>query len=653
MPSLVLNRFRPLEVLAVGPLGTIHTALDQETGRKVAFRVFSPPEGGAAEAWDGVIALLNRELGVVRGMDHPGIARVYDFGVEDRLYYIVTEWFDGEALRLKLDRGERRTPEAVLRMVGQAGRALEYAAERGIYHGDVTPYNLILSSDGSVHLVNFGVARVRPKGDSPYRAPEEVEGREGDCRSDLFSLGLILFELLERRHPFLGATVDETQEAILRAPLPPLTTAPPTLRPVLEKLLAKDVTARYQSWGEVAADLVRLQSAHVERAEPQPDAAISGAAQSRLHLSEVLRARKLRGDRHAALLERVRSGAGLLLRWGTLTLALAGVGHALWRRGGEHDLSVRSWSGNVEVTNQFRRQWRKATVGEELELQDAIRTRAASQAVLEVGDGSRLQLGPESLLTVHQSAFSRTAGKRLRSFQLNGGQAWVQCRPRPNQRFTVVVPGGVVSTSGGEFRVRVVPTGGAQVAFLSGHGTVRGNNADVAIGPGQQLSVREDEEPSAASTLSAAQVQAVAVERRALRLHRPASVWLQTVEGWEDATVTPLADGVASLAAMLPTPELFAQASARKRAEGALVGLGAALEQQFQLEGAYPEALNPRTLEPLSGAAALRTALLGQFKNHQLGYYKRTKDGYEVSAPIDDISGEPVYLRNGKVVDPR
>jgi eukaryotic-like serine/threonine-protein kinase len=263
----VLDRFTDEEVLGRGPLGLIYAAVETATGRRVALRGFTRPENARAEHWQQAIDRYTEELTRAQALDHPSIARIFEFEEERGLYYVISEWFDGESLQMKLDKGERWSGDEAIRLISQAGEALDYAAKSRAYHGDITPFNLILSQDGAVHVVNFGLAHSRSKRSSLYRAPEEILGYEGDPRSDLFCLGLILFQMLEGRHPFAPGTPEEVHEWILRAPTPPLTKTPFHIHAVVRKLLAKNTSDRYRSWADAAADLEHARSAVL-----QPDA---------------------------------------------------------------------------------------------------------------------------------------------------------------------------------------------------------------------------------------------------------------------------------------------------------------------------------------------------------------------------------------------
>src|SRR5437763_6991565 len=120
----VLDRFTDERVLGRGPLGLIYAAVERESGRKVALRGFTRPANARPEHWEQAIARYHRELTLAQSLDHPNIARIFEFEEENGLYYVISEWFDGEALQMKLDRGERWTSEEAIALISQAGEAL-------------------------------------------------------------------------------------------------------------------------------------------------------------------------------------------------------------------------------------------------------------------------------------------------------------------------------------------------------------------------------------------------------------------------------------------------------------------------------------------------------------------------------------------------
>lgn len=297
--SSVLVRYEPQGILGVGPLGKIYAATESGTGRRVAFRGFRRPKEADEATWGKAIEKLNRELSAARKLEHPGIARIFDFGEEEGLYYVITEWFEGEPLSVRLQRGEKFAPDDALNLIGQAGRSVEYAIEEGAVHGDLTPFNLIITKDGAVRIVNYGLASCRPKDDSVYRSPEELLGHEPGPRSDLFALGVLLHTMLEGVHPFGSGSPAEVQQRMLQAPPAPAASAPPYLQGILARMLAKRPGDRYETWAEVAADIINSRApapapppSPGDKPDPPAPAATPSISQFKLTHSDIVQMRK-------------------------------------------------------------------------------------------------------------------------------------------------------------------------------------------------------------------------------------------------------------------------------------------------------------------------------------------------------------------------
>jgi len=329
-------------------------------------------------ACQAAIDRYTRELTAAQKLDHPSINRLYEFGEDEGIYYVVSEWFEGEPLRKKIDQKVRPNSSQALNWIGQAGRALDEAAQAGACHGDVTPYNLVVLQDGSVKVVNFGLGHCRPKEDSIYRAPEQIFGDEGDPRSDLFCLGLLLYELLEGRHPFGGGSPKETQDRIVWGAVPPLTDAQPHLEAILQKLLAKRAVERYQSWSEAAADLAQGraptgQLRSLDDALPTaPGEASPSLAHFQLSTSDVLRARRILQERAMTAAARRRRAVFRVVKAAAAAALVVWLGRGIQRVRTENTVTLEEVKGDVRVTS-FSAQPRKAVAGSRLQI-GGIRT---------------------------------------------------------------------------------------------------------------------------------------------------------------------------------------------------------------------------------------------------------------------------------------
>jgi len=201
-----VGRYQLFETLGVGATSRVLRGFDPLIGRPVAVKVF-PSEIAEGQARDRFL----REARVVGQLSHPNIITLHDMGIEEgtQTPYLVMEFVDGVALDRILERGTLPLPRACA-WIAHAAEALEVAHKRGVIHGDVKPANILISSDGRVKLTDFGMARVARReardsallGTPAYWCPEQIMGRPQDARSDIFSIGVVLYEILTGTRPF-------------------------------------------------------------------------------------------------------------------------------------------------------------------------------------------------------------------------------------------------------------------------------------------------------------------------------------------------------------------------------------------------------------------------------------------------------------------
>src|SRR5580698_3825386 len=279
LTGTTLGRLRVVARLGAGGMGEVWRADDPKLRRTVAIkRVSVRGSGGPDEA-----TRLLREGQRLSALNHPNIASVYDVLEQDGEIFLVMEYVEGQTLRQRLNQPIHINQFFDIAI--QCADALTAAHERGILHSDVKPENVMLTESGQVKLLDFGVARrladggasgtggtqtlstFAPVGGTPsYMAPEVLMGSMPDFRADIFSLGVVLYEMLGGRHPFMGATSTVTAVQILQQEATPLDklgrSVPAPLAQVVAKTLQKKPDERYQSPRELAADLraVRLGS---------------------------------------------------------------------------------------------------------------------------------------------------------------------------------------------------------------------------------------------------------------------------------------------------------------------------------------------------------------------------------------------------------
>ncbi len=269
MLGAVISHYRVTGKLGTGGMGVVYEAEDTRLPRKVALKFL--PEELAADA--DAVRRFRREAETIALLNHPQICTIYDIGEHDGQSYIAMECVEGVNLKTYMARKTIETP-ALVDIAVQITRALQAAHDKGIVHRDIKPGNIIVSGSGAVKVLDFGLARRfrtaetgdlglegstmpgRPMGTANYMAPERILQMPLDPRCDLFSLGVVIYEMATGRLPFGGASPSETVTNVLDKPPAPLTTLSPdrpkALEQVVMKLLAKRAVDRYQS----AADLL-------------------------------------------------------------------------------------------------------------------------------------------------------------------------------------------------------------------------------------------------------------------------------------------------------------------------------------------------------------------------------------------------------------
>src|SRR5215510_12336273 len=276
--------YRLIKELGRGGMGTVYLAHDTRLGRRVALKLLPSHLVNNPER----AHRFQREARSVSALNHPNIITIYDFGQENERYYIVSEFIEGRTLR-NLVGGRDVSLDQILDLAAQVASALEAAHAAGIVHRDIKPENIMLRPDGYAKVLDFGLAKLTEpesggdeaktniSGMSPdfetragivlgtvnYMSPEQARGQKVDRRSDLFSLGVVLYELITGHRPFDGMTWYHTIVAITDAEPPPIARdvqgAPAALQEIISRVLSKNREQRYQTARELLADLETLQ----------------------------------------------------------------------------------------------------------------------------------------------------------------------------------------------------------------------------------------------------------------------------------------------------------------------------------------------------------------------------------------------------------
>jgi hypothetical protein len=259
-PTRTLGKYSLFEKLGEGSLGPVYRGFDQELGRAVAIRILSD-----GIKWDAEIEeLFFRECRSVAGLQHPSIAAIYEVGKEAQSPYIVVESLGSNSLESLIAQKPAMTVESKLSIMIRIADALNHAHKHGILHGNLEPAKIHLTADGSIKVRDFAIVQallnhlprpgVRP-GAPLYLSPEQREHKNGDARSDIFSAGMIFYELLTYSHPFSDPNISKTPDNIpLDAELPTFERfpdEPPAVWPILRTCLARDPKDRYQTMESV------------------------------------------------------------------------------------------------------------------------------------------------------------------------------------------------------------------------------------------------------------------------------------------------------------------------------------------------------------------------------------------------------------------
>lgn len=262
-----IGRYELVSELGRGAMGVVYKATDPVLGRSVAIKTINMAlERGGMENYE---ARFYQEARAAGGLNHPSIVTIYDVGKNGDVAYMAMEFVEGVELRDLLAPGRPLPIAQALSIAAQVAEGLAYAHERGIVHRDVKPPNIMVTPAGGVKIADFGIARMRASesltqtgmmlGSPKYMSPEHVLGKRADQRGDIFSLGIILYEMLTGSAPFSGENVTALMYQIvnLTPPAPSLRNreVPELLDYVVAKMLAKSLEERYQSASELASDL--------------------------------------------------------------------------------------------------------------------------------------------------------------------------------------------------------------------------------------------------------------------------------------------------------------------------------------------------------------------------------------------------------------
>lgn len=371
--------------LGKGGMGVVYRGLDPLIGRPVAVKTIRLDILKGESGREDALKRFIREAQAAGNLSHANIVTIYDVGEHEGLIYIAMEFIDGCSLESLLQQKRKFTLQEITHLFSQIGSALDYAHRQGIVHRDIKPANILVGRDLNVSIVDFGIARTAAStmtqtgmlmGTPRYMSPEQIAGKKVDNRSDIFSLGAILYELLTQRNPFEGESITTVIYKIMHAELPPLSDfnkqLPAGLDSVVKKALARDADARYHTCGELLADLKKYALA-------VPEGATVRESNYHDHDTQLLNAA---GD--TVFSAPVKRRKPLLFFLGALLGLLAAAFFVYWPGGRK----------NVQPTPQGGEFSRPATTptGDGSEASDVIRTEIAAD-----------QIGPTGALPAGES----------------------------------------------------------------------------------------------------------------------------------------------------------------------------------------------------------------------------------------------------------
>jgi ActR/RegA family two-component response regulator len=261
-----------LQKIGESEAAAVYLAIAEDLGHNVALKISKRKHTGASDPADSGqrSIMFQREFEAIAALDHPSIIDLFDYGIHEGVEFLAMEYFPCGDLKARLQ--NPLTADEAIAFLREIARSLKVVHEAGIIHRDLKPPNVMLRDDGSVVLIDFGLARSLISGDgstrtgvlrgSPYyMSPEQAQGETLDARTDLYSLGVILFEMLAGRKPYLGASAIDVLQQHVMAPVPELPLQHLSYQPLLERLMSKSREQRISTCDELLAALDQMQQA--------------------------------------------------------------------------------------------------------------------------------------------------------------------------------------------------------------------------------------------------------------------------------------------------------------------------------------------------------------------------------------------------------
>jgi serine/threonine protein kinase len=269
-PGDTLDHFHLDNIVATSGMATVFSAHDLTTGQKVAIKIPHPEVEGDPTLWER----FRREEEIGTRIDHPGVMKVFPNPNRTQVY-MVMEWVEGRLLRQILNEEKKLSPERATALTIAILQALEHIHQNGVVHRDLKPENIMVGPNDEIHLIDFGIAGSagarrltfahfsQSMGTPDYISPEQVKGKRGDARSDLYSVGIMLYEMLTGQVPFTGPNPFAVMnDRLLNQPIPPRKLNPevsPQLQEIIYRALEREPKNRYATAHDMAHDLAHQQ----------------------------------------------------------------------------------------------------------------------------------------------------------------------------------------------------------------------------------------------------------------------------------------------------------------------------------------------------------------------------------------------------------
>jgi len=270
-PGENVGPYRIVEQLGSGGMATVYKGYQPSLDRYVAIKVMHPMFKGNPQFFER----FKREARIVAKLEHPNIIPIHDFNEHKGEPYLVMRYVEGDTLKPRLE-GQPMPPNDVLRIIRPVCSALNYAHNQGVLHRDIKPSNIMVTTDGTIFVTDFGLARMVEAGESTlsqdmmvgtpqYISPEQAQGvKELDGRTDIYSLGVVLYEMLTGRVPFSADTPFATVHDHIYTPLPPPSSVNPNINPAVERMLLKALAKDPQDRYATAKDLLEAVEVSLE-----------------------------------------------------------------------------------------------------------------------------------------------------------------------------------------------------------------------------------------------------------------------------------------------------------------------------------------------------------------------------------------------------